>query len=638
MDVASLLGELHPRVDPEAVLSTAREIQRIDRLFSFHSLGQSARLVLEALRVPPIEARLHEFPTTEAVGDGRRVIREAWDVESAVLRACLPGGEDVLLADLQRDPFSVVSWSAPSADSRPAPLRVIDDPAHLAQGGVEGRFVLTKSDDRSFHYSLCEAGVRGIIVDGLQPRCPDAKKWLRFGWSGWPAWCRRRTLGFSLSHNEGRSLRELLARNADLRVAAEVKSRFYRGVLPVVDAVLPGKTNEEVLLVAHLFEPGAIDNASGCAAVVHAMRLLAELVSSSRIERPGRSIRAILSYELFGIERLFREVPDVPVRTRALVCVDGAAASAERSLALPTLKLSSPACPTALDALAAHVVGALDATGVAGAPFSLTDRDYYLDDAVANRVRSIPGVSFTAQTQDPTLAWFVGYHSSFDTPDLLEPALFRDVVAAVAATALGAADLGPSDAPRLASLCEELARAEVARWTGSFRRLARDAKNPLGAAEELALHEEMLRRRLESVDLLIPGARPTSPSRETVALLREAYSGLRQEIGPGCERPGEASAVSSLPDDLKAEAAGVIPIRLLPDIPCFETIAGHGDLRGAFGRDDLYTPILDACDGARSILSAWRLALRCGSPPPLAKVLDAFRLLADLGFVRLRSL
>jgi len=67
--------------------------------------------------------------------------------------------------------------------------------------------------------------------------------------------------------------------------------------------VLPGTDlkHEELLLTAHLYEPGASDNASGAAAVIEAGRALAVLVRQGRLAPPRRTIRLLLGHEILGL-------------------------------------------------------------------------------------------------------------------------------------------------------------------------------------------------------------------------------------------------------------------------------------------------------------------------------------------------
>jgi hypothetical protein len=87
-----------------------------------------------------------------------------------------------------------------------------------------------------------------------------------------------------------------------VRVWAKVYSRQYDGALEVVQATIPGDTDEQVLVVAHLCHPlpSANDNASGAAAAFEAARTLQALIASNRLPGPRRTIRFLWVPEMTG--------------------------------------------------------------------------------------------------------------------------------------------------------------------------------------------------------------------------------------------------------------------------------------------------------------------------------------------------
>lgn len=68
--------------------------------------------------------------------------------------------------------------------------------------------------------------------------------------------------GFVLTRRQGLWLRELIRKEGKVKLHARVDAHFYDGKIPVVTGLIPGKTEEEVLVNGHLYEAGAIDNAS----------------------------------------------------------------------------------------------------------------------------------------------------------------------------------------------------------------------------------------------------------------------------------------------------------------------------------------------------------------------------------------
>ena len=92
-------------------------------------------------------------------------------------------------------------------------------------------------------------------------------------------------------------------KNNKIRTRAFVKARLYKGTIGTVTGIIPGTRNkeEEVLVVSRLYEIGAIDNAFGCGVTLETARTLITLIEKGKLLRPRRSIRFILSYEVFGL-------------------------------------------------------------------------------------------------------------------------------------------------------------------------------------------------------------------------------------------------------------------------------------------------------------------------------------------------
>ncbi|RME34310.1 MAG: DUF4910 domain-containing protein, partial [Thermoflexia bacterium] len=77
---------------------------------------------------------------------------------------------------------------------------------------------------------------------------------------------------------------------------------LYDGSLEVVEAFIPGESDEEILLVAHLChpQPSANDNASGAAALLEAACAIAALIARGELSPPRRTIRFLWVPEITG--------------------------------------------------------------------------------------------------------------------------------------------------------------------------------------------------------------------------------------------------------------------------------------------------------------------------------------------------
>ncbi len=126
-------------------------------------------------------------------------------------------------------------------------------------------------------------------------------------------------------------LAELAERHGRLRLHVRVDARIHEGTLPFVSARLAGQdpSGQEVILLGHLYEQGANDNASGCASILEIARSLAASVGAGRLERPKRSIRFLLMGESYGSLAYAVRDPQRMRNTIAGLCVDTGAGPPE---------------------------------------------------------------------------------------------------------------------------------------------------------------------------------------------------------------------------------------------------------------------------------------------------------------------
>jgi hypothetical protein len=117
----------------------------------------------------------------------------------------------------------------------------------------------------------------------------------------------RKTFGFVVSPREGMHLRSLAGNRARKglpppAVTARVRARTTNGTYQVLTAEIPGQTQEQVLVLAHLCHPqwSANDNASGCAASIELLRTLKVLIDKGTLPKPRRGIRILLVPEYAG--------------------------------------------------------------------------------------------------------------------------------------------------------------------------------------------------------------------------------------------------------------------------------------------------------------------------------------------------
>jgi len=473
-------------------------------------------------------------------------------------------------------------------------------------------------------------GAVGVITDGV-PGVPPAREtamdlkdgriWNRVDFES-------ECFGFVLSPKQGRILRDLIASGRPVKVHAKVVSRYYDGHLHAVTGLLPGeRRDQEILVVAHLFEPGANDNASGCGLSLEIARAL------NALPRPRRTIRVLLTYEFLStIAYAYTHRPTFD-RALAGVNLDMVGNDQARSRSGLIYQRTPDAAPTWLNALMEEVFEFVKGRFVlpegAGkdAFFHAYPAGYWGNDCIISDPTI--GVPTVGLTQWPDRF----YHSSEDSIDKIDPESMRKMGVAAGTMIYFAANAGVEEAYYLAGCIQ--ARAERA-LSDAARRMTADA---LRAADRDAPHTERRRelrralgrigRKLEYLD-----AHECDALRELLPLADEDADGLRAHVDTICGEMAHVREgyVRRTARDLRAyaersglgrirapgrkqlnryerEAARIVPRRTIAGPPTFRMLPE--EQRSELNRlrkKPIPKNLLFWMDGVRDLLEVCRLA------------------------------
>lgn len=263
------------------------------------------------------EARVMPFPADDRTPwlDGRRNPLE-WRPRAAELAVIAPAAEAGLVCRLADEPLCLIS------NSRPTPPGGVEAELVVHRGSLPadavtpgqwaGRVLFTDQFPSTVAAAAHQAGCIGLVSDCVSPPwlvahppvrepqdVPDLVMWTIF--SG-----RRDApplFGFNLSPRQGQRLRAVAQSSpTPVRLRAVVDAELTEGVSDLAHAALPGTdlAHEEVWLLAHLSEPGARDNASGCCLGVELARILARLTATGALPPLRRTIRFLHATEVEG--------------------------------------------------------------------------------------------------------------------------------------------------------------------------------------------------------------------------------------------------------------------------------------------------------------------------------------------------
>src|SRR3954453_18910431 len=437
--VTKLLRTLLESAKPDQAMRDVRAIWETDRWFTFPKFEETAKNVAAIMRRAGLEdVEIGNAPADGVTQAGFWTEPLAWDVHVGTLEIVEPEvpADRRVLADYQRTPASVCMWSGPT----PAGGVVTEVVAGGAEGAdIKGKLVL---GGRTAKASLAKAGALGMISENTENRdLADERGWVNsFGDNGWsftkgssPLVC------FSITPRGSQLLRRLLAQGR-AKGGANVDSRHYTGVYPYVTGVIRGSDGpnaEEVLSLAHLFEQGAHDNATGVAAIIGAAETLNRLIDSGKLPRPRRSIRVLGMGECYGTNYYLEHHQDRVKRTIAAMCIDSPAGLQHLAGTEHTWILNPHAAKSYVDALALRL--AEEYYPSVGRPWLSIEHRSSTDNYLGDPSIGIPTVM-------PRGGYGVlAHHNSHDTPATIDPKSLRDLMVMNAAYSYFIAAAGPEE-------------------------------------------------------------------------------------------------------------------------------------------------------------------------------------------------
>jgi hypothetical protein len=266
------------------------EITQYHRIQATEGYDHAALRCKEILEGNGIETELLEYPSDGETMYLGFVSPQGWSVEKGILS--VDGKE---YADFEKEPLSLIQRSIPFEGD--VDLIYAEKEKEFKRGFLVFTHDFKKGKEYARHYHCL-----GIVTDENRSRfdAPDSRQYLSF-WG-------EQLFGFVISPREGAKLEKELKKGKK-KAHVEIQSSLHPGKMTVVSARIPGETDEELLLIAHLCHPtpGGNDNASGVGLALEVARIL------TKMEKPKRSIRLLFVPEIHGTAAFIAE-------NRAFLC------------------------------------------------------------------------------------------------------------------------------------------------------------------------------------------------------------------------------------------------------------------------------------------------------------------------------
>lgn len=420
--------------------------------------------------------------------------------------------------------------------------------ADYAGKEVSGAVVLgDASPGRLWQMAVVQRGAIGIVSTTLAPyispgpseidRRIPREEWHVLQWGSVPYDEERKGFGFKASPRAAAAIRARLARGP-ARVRAEVSSSFTPGPVKTLVAEIPGRRlpQERILLVAHVQEPGANDNASGCATLQELARAISLGVKEGRLPAPERTLTFLWLDEIRGSRQWLKDHPEEAKGVRYMLSLDMTGEDTTKTGG--TFLIEKAPDPTAVwdrpsdphtewgrsDVKAESLRGTLlNDLFLAMCQLRAKDTGWVV------RTNPYEGGSdhsvFLSAGVPSLLAWHFPdrfYHASLDRPDMTSAATMEHVGVSVAGTVLLLAGASGADALSLVGLLSDAAtaRLKLERAQGKTLVLAEEDKAAAEAREAavIAAWIRWFREALDDVGRLpVPGPSRTLRTRIAAA-------------------------------------------------------------------------------------------------------------------------
>lgn len=410
-----------------------------------------------------------EFPTNTP----------AWEPVAATI-AVNDTVELDMSSPLDRVSLCINSFSTPAGGVR-APLVFVGrgaGPADYANADIRGSIVLGEADTRRlFEMAVRQRGAVGVLstaaADYTRPdETPDLVQW-----SGIPYDATLHAFGFKISRRLAGRLKERLAAGP-VMLKVDITARFRPRPNRTLVAEIPGRTRpkERVVLVAHVQEPGANDNASGCATLLEIARGLATAIARGAIPRPARTLTFLWGDEIAESRQWLSADPSRAATVRHAFSLDMTGEDVARTGG--TFLIEKQPDPSAVWVRPSDPHSEWGSSSVAAGTLKgnlLNDLHLAVclrrarDTGWVVKANPYEGGSdhsvFLAAGIPALLDWHFTdryYHTNLDTPDKTSPSEMANVGIAVATTAWLLAAAGEQDARAVANLVEQAALARLA--------------------------------------------------------------------------------------------------------------------------------------------------------------------------------
>lgn len=286
------------------------------RLAGNPAFEQSQQQIFDRLAAAGLTPRYESFPNT---GMG-------WEQVRGTLRLGGATGEVLLSRETHRVALAINSFSTPPGG---ATFRLIDAGAGSSAAAYEGQDVngavvlVSGPLGPAWQQAVRARGAAGVISTDLArytrpEETPDVLQWGTIPFDE-----ALTSFGFKATPRVAARLRGELAQGA-VTLHVETETTFHRRPNRTLVLEIPGRVRPEqrVVLAAHVQEPGANDNASGCGTLLAAALGMHDAIRGGALPAPARTITFLWVDEIRGSEQWIKDHAERITQVVAMLSLD----------------------------------------------------------------------------------------------------------------------------------------------------------------------------------------------------------------------------------------------------------------------------------------------------------------------------
>ena len=321
-----LLRKLHDDANIDFLMNETATLTDIEFKQTFREYRKAAEYTYNVMKREGIDAEFITFPA-----DGKTTYQDfrtplAWEATMGRLTVTKSeiSFDDPVIADYERHPFHLIKGSTATPEGG-ITARLLTEEQVLSGADAKGAIILFPTNDvcRSPKISpMLDRGAIGFISScvgrGMEKETPDSITWCNAATDDHAHWHvqseDRPFIGFSISPRSADKLREALSKG-EVEVLVESDGRRYDGEIDAVCGYVKGKSEKEIWLIAHLFEPFFTDNSLSVMISIEIAKAI------KRLGTPNFSVRLVFSAETYGLAAVWDHYKD-KLRGKVLGALD----------------------------------------------------------------------------------------------------------------------------------------------------------------------------------------------------------------------------------------------------------------------------------------------------------------------------